>query len=348
MKKQSKCKVCGKKFSFDDSVQKGLYCCVKCRYADHSNIIKDSYTPELKKLRSEHAKEQMKDKKQIEIRQQKCGYKMTDEQREKLSDSKIKNSFTRAKKLIIKERGEFCERCGKDISDWQLTVHHKNGRKWDNDLDNLQILCRSCHSKLHNQIGKLSSHFAGLATVENYIALMLQHLGVDLDDPDFKETPLRVARMYNEQFEGLKPEAKDEIKNIFGTRFPCENDNMVVIDDIRVYSLCPHHLVTIIYDIAIGYVPNKFVLGLSKFARISELLAHKPVIQETFTAELGKAIEDELKPLGVAVRIKGTHFCMVSRGAKQQNSKTMTAYMSGVFRDNKDNSRSEFYKLIEK
>lgn len=338
------CKVCGKSFRFYQANHKGLYCSRKCRYEDHSNIIKNSYTPELKELKRKLAIEQMKDSKQIEIRKKNCGWEMTEEQKERLSEVKTKNSFLIAKKIILKEQGNFCQRCGKEFDQSALLIHHKNGRKWDNDIENLQVLCKSCHSKIHNEFGKLSHRFAGLATVENYIAKVLVSLGIDIDQPDFKETPLRVARMYAELFEGTKSVAQEELKEIFKTKFPCENDNMVVIKGLKIFSLCPHHLVPVEYDMTIGYIPKKFVLGLSKPDRVAEILAHRPVLQETLTVEIAKAIQENLDCLGVGVVIKGRHFCMIMRGIKQVDSSTTTSHLIGVFRD-QDSTRQEFLNL---
>jgi len=161
------CKICGKQLS------KGNYCSLRCKYEDHSNIIKNSCTPELKKLKSELFAEQTKDK------QQKS------------------NMFSIAKKIVIKERGNFCERCGEFLEKDDLIIHHKNGRKSDNDISNLQILCKCCHTKIHNEIEKISNKFSGGATMENYIAKILQEMNINLDNPNFKETPLRIARMIN-------------------------------------------------------------------------------------------------------------------------------------------------------
>jgi GTP cyclohydrolase I len=344
--KKAKCLVCNKQFTYNEKIQKGYYCSIACRYEDYGNIIAKSYNEKLRKKRSEDAKKQMKDPKQIQIRKEKCGKGMTDEVRKKISDTKLRNEFLKVKKQLIKENGPFCERCGKRFELSQLVGHHKDGRQWVNDEENIQILCKSCHSKIHNEINKISNKFAGLATVENHIARVLQDLGVDLNEPDFRDTPLRVARMYNDLFESCKVDLKEEKNKILDTKFPCDNDNMVVVKDIRVYSLCPHHLVPVEYDIAIGYIPKKYVLGLSKLVRISELFAKRPVLQETMTVEIANAIQEGLKPVGVAVFVKGKHYCMVMRGVKQKDSKTTTSHLIGVFKDPNDTSRAEFLRLI--
>jgi GTP cyclohydrolase I len=332
-KKTATCLVCDKKFEYYPSMQKGIYCSVTCRYQDHSNIIKKSYTPKLRQLKSELATRQMQDQKQIELRQKSGKYPKTAEQIEKIKESLTKDSFIIAKKIIIKERGKFCQRCGEPVDGFDLIVHHLDGRKWNNDTSNLIILCRPDHSKIHNEVGKTSGHFAGLATVENYIAKILKSLGVNLDEPDFKETPLRVARMYQELFEGNKPKAKQEIEAIFKSKFPCDNDEMIVFTNIKVYSLCPHHLLPVDYSIALAYIPDGSVMGLSKFTRIAELLGRQPILQEQLTVHLANAIYSNLEPKGVAVSIKGRHYCMVMRGVKQDGQEVTTAHLLGAFKE---------------
>jgi len=287
----------------------------------------------------------MKDKKQIEIRREKCGYDWSDEQREKVSEEKTKDSYKIAKKIILKERGRFCERCGKELGEKKVVIHHKNGRRWDNNLDNLQILCSSCHSKIHNEIGKVSHRFAGLATIENYIAEMLKRLGVDLDDPNFIETPLRVARMYNEFFEGLRDGTEKEIKDTLSSVFPSNVDLMIVEQDIELYSLCPHHLLPVVYKVNIGYIPNGKVIGVSKLVRVANLIFHKPVLQEDATQELADAIYKYLKPQGVMVFVKGQHFCMVMRGVRTKGWVTTSA-IKGAFKEEPE-AKEEFLKLIQ-
>lgn len=344
-KKQATCLVCKKEFIYYSCMSKGLYCSVKCRYEDHSNIIKKSYTPQLKKLKSDLAKKQMQNKEQIAIRQEKCGYEYTPEQIEAIKERMTKNAFLIAKRIIIKERGRFCQRHGGPISGkGQLVVHHINGRKWDNNTENLLILCKSCHSKLHSELSKVAGRFAGLATVENYIAKILESLGIDLDDPNFNETPLRVARMYQELFEATKPEAQNELKAIFSSKFPSDNDNMVVCRQIKVYSLCPHHLLPVDYSIVVAYIPDKIVLGISKFTRIAELMARKPILQEQLTVDIAACIQKELSPIGTAVQVSGKHYCMVMRGVKQDDPVVITSHLLGAFKDEPE-TRAEFMSL---
>ena len=341
--KKSVCKVCHKNFKYDDRIQKGIYCNNKCRYEDHGNIIKNSYTPELIELRSKHAKLQMQKKEQIRIRKEKCGKGMTEEVKQKVSDANTKDAFKIAKKIIVQERGAFCERCGVALIGKELLVHHKNGHKWDQDLDNLQILCKSCHSKIHNEWGREAGKYAGKAKVANYIAKILVEFGIDLDHPDFKGTPLRVARMYEDLFSGIKEEKN--IEDIFQSVFPTNNSCMVVETGIKVYSLCPHHLLPVDCDISIAYIPNKKAVGLSKLCRISEILARQPIIQENLTVKICEVIQKYLKPQGVMVYIKARHYCMVMRGTKKENVSVSTSHITGIFEKSTD-TRNEALKLF--
>ena len=278
------------------------------------------------------------------------------------ASQKIQNELTKTKRVIFKDKKYTCEKCYKQFNENDfgfyrakgkrrrkknggLLIHHINGRKWDDDLSNLLVLCKSCHSKLHNEIDKVHRHFKGKATIENYIAKILIDLGVDLKKPDFKETPLRVARMYNELFEGYRKESVEELKNIFNSKFPSNNNSMVIVKDLRMFSLCPHHLLPVEYKISIGYVPKGYVLGLSKLSRISELLAKRPILQETLTVEIAEILQKELKCSGVFVNNEGRHYCMIMRGVKQFDSKTNTSHITGIFK--KAEVRNEFLNLIK-
>jgi GTP cyclohydrolase I len=190
----------------------------------------------------------------------------------------------------------------------------------------------------------------GMKSIEEGTTLILkglnQELDLDLTDVNFKDTPKRVARAFWEIFSGLKDTEK-QIDSILSSKFPGEGyDQMIISKQNKAFSMCPHHLLPVEYDIDIGYIPSAegFVLGISKLSRIALVLARRPVMQETFTKELGEALE-KVKPLGVMIRVTGIHYCMRMRGAKQLAS-TITSYTSGVFRD-KPVAREEFMLLIK-
>jgi len=157
-----------------------------------------------------------------------------------------------------------------------------------------------------------------------------------------KETPKRVAKMYDEIFSGYSKKPKDVLGKVFET----DNDQMVVVKDIDFYSHCEHHLVPFFGKVHIGYIPNGKVLGLSKFARLVEIYARRLQIQEQMTFQIASAIEKHLKPAGVIVIVEAQHLCMAMRGVQKLNSKTITSSISGSFKEN-PTAKDEFLYLIK-
>jgi GTP cyclohydrolase I len=276
------------------------------------------------------------------------GREVSDETREKQSLAMMENSFVIAKSQVVKERGYSCERCGKVLGspgskkNFDLCLHHLDGCQWNNDPDNLLIVCRQCHSKFHNEFGKVKGRWAGSPAIANYMAKILLILGVDLDHPDFKETPLRVARCFKEMFEGYGREG--EVEEILEKWFPTDNDEMVVTR-LETHSLCPHHLLPVEYDIVFGYLPKGRAIGLSKVVRICELLAKKPILQENLTTQITSLFSKHLHPKGCAVMVSGRHSCMRIRGVKADNSEVMTSSLIGAFHEGP--ARSEFFQLAK-
>lgn len=172
-----------------------------------------------------------------------------------------------------------------------------------------------------------------------------QDFGLNLSDVNFKDTPKRVARAYNEIFEGLK-DTEINVKKILSTAFPSKGyESLIFCTDIIVFSMCPHHFLPVEYKVSVGYIPSKdgMVLGASKIPRLVELLAKRPVLQETLTIDIANYLND-LNPIGVAVVISGVHFCMRMRGVKKMSS-FETSAMKGAFMDNPA-SRKEFFDLL--
>jgi len=155
------------------------------------------------------------------------------------------------------------------------------------------------------------------------------------------DTPNRVARMYDEIFAGYYTDPKDILK----AKFHTDNDQMVIIKDIDYYSHCEHHMVPFFGRVHIAYIPDKSVLGLSKFGRLVEIYARRLQIQEQMTFQIADAIEEHLKPLGVMVVVEGTHLCMVMRGVKKANSQTITSDIRGAFKNNSE-TRNEALTLF--
>ena len=240
--------------------------------------------------------------------------------------------------------GKVCNRCNTDKN---LLVHHKDGNRLNNNMNNLIILCKKCHSKLHREIDRYNNRFVGQANIEEGMVQMLMGLhkrfNLDISDKNFKDTPKRVARAYEEIFEGIN--AEKELENICDTSFPSSYDGMVVIKDVRVFSMCPHHFLPVEYIVNVGYMPDKKTVGLSKLARVVEILAKRPALQETFTRQISEILEKNLKPLGTIVQVKGRHFCMIMRGIKKHDSWTLTNSITGSFK--KPDIREEFMMSIK-
>jgi GTP cyclohydrolase I len=178
------------------------------------------------------------------------------------------------------------------------------------------------------------------------VTLILQGLGIDLDDRNFKRTPERVMQAYQEIFKGLH-ETDSQIAEILSTSFPCEFSEMILQKKIRVYSVCPHHLLPVVYDVAVAYIPEKGgeVLGLSKLARLVEVLAKRPALQEQFTSDVTRYLMQLDGCTGAACIAEGQHFCMMMRGARQDEAVTTTSSVKGVFMD-EPATKAEFLSLV--
>ena len=167
-------------------------------------------------------------------------------------------------------------------------------------------------------------------------------LGLDLKDDSLADTPKRVAKMFVlEKFWGLHPENFPKCTTIENKM---KYDEMVVERNVRIMSDCEHHLVTIDGLATIAYIPHGKVLGLSKMNRIAEYFSRRPQVQERLTQQIGEALKFILESDDVAVVIKARHYCVISRGVEDQNSETVTSYLSGAFRNN-ETTRSEFLAI---
>lgn len=183
----------------------------------------------------------------------------------------------------------------------------------------------------------ISKHQEKLKTIEYHFAKIMEALGLNLDDPSLKETPKRVAKMYiNEVFKGLNEENFPSIsffENVSGYR------EMVLVDNIKVYSYCEHHFVPFFGKAAVAYIPKDRVIGLSKINRIVQFYASKPQIQEKLTVEIGEKLKNLLKTDHIAIHIEANHLCVASRGVEDEKSYTKTNFFSGKFLKEKEKSR---------
>jgi GTP cyclohydrolase I len=172
---------------------------------------------------------------------------------------------------------------------------------------------------------------------------VLEGIGEDVDRDGLRRTPLRVAKMYEELFWGLHRDPADLLEVVF----EAEHDEMIMVRDIPLYSMCEHHLLPFIGKAHVAYIPNErgCITGLSKLARVVDLLAHRPQVQERLTTQIADCIEKALQPRGVFVVIEAEHLCMTMRGVSKPGSHTITSAVRGIFRDN-ESTRSEAMGLI--
>ncbi len=165
--------------------------------------------------------------------------------------------------------------------------------------------------------------------IENAVREILLAIGEDPDREGLVETPKRVANMYAEIFSGLSDDPKRHLK-IFNES---ENDEMVVVRDIPMYSMCEHHLLPFVGKAHIAYIPSEGkVIGLSKLARIVDSFSKKPQLQERLTSQIADFLEENLSPKGIAVVVEAEHLCMTMRGARAAGAKTQTSALRGSMR----------------
>ena len=176
--------------------------------------------------------------------------------------------------------------------------------------------------------------------IENY-RQVLGFLGEDADREGLLKTPERVAKAMQYLTQGYQMNAVDIINS---AKFHETVSEMVIVKDIELYSMCEHHMLPFIGKAHIAYIPNGWITGLSKLARVVDVYSRRLQVQERLTVQIMDAIRESLNPLGVAVVIEAKHLCMMMRGVQKQNSVTTTSAFYGEFE--KDKTRSEFLKLI--
>jgi GTP cyclohydrolase I len=172
---------------------------------------------------------------------------------------------------------------------------------------------------------------ADLDKIERGVRLILEGIGEDLGRPGIRDTPLRVARMYEEITSGLRSDPTEALQVVFEEG----HDEMVMVRDIPMYALCEHHLLPFIGKAHVAYIPNVNgkLTGLSKLARLVDGLSRRPQVQERLTAEIADAIVKQLDPRGAMVVIEAEHLCMSMRGVRKPGAVTVTSAVRGQFRD---------------
>ena len=180
--------------------------------------------------------------------------------------------------------------------------------------------------------------------MEEYFSKIIEAIGEDVTREGLVDTPARAAKAFQFLNNGYEKNL-EEVLN--GAIFEADTEDMVIVKDIELYSLCEHHLLPFIGKCHIGYLPQGKVLGLSKLARIVDMYGRRLQIQEKLTKQIADAVEMATGAKGVAVVIEAKHLCMMMRGVEKQNSVMTTSVMTGIFR--KDiSTRSEFLNLINR
>ena len=183
-----------------------------------------------------------------------------------------------------------------------------------------------------------------MSTLPDLYKQIISELGEDVEREGLLDTPKRAAKAM--QF--LTSGYQQNLSNIVNKAvFESDNDEMVVVSDIEMYSICEHHMLPFIGKVHIGYLPNGKVLGLSKFARITDMYTRRMQIQENLTKQIAQAVEKVTGARGVAVVVEARHMCMMMRGVEKQNSSMSSSVMLGAFRESQA-TRSEFLRLIGK
>jgi GTP cyclohydrolase IA len=178
------------------------------------------------------------------------------------------------------------------------------------------------------------------ALMENY-AEILSHIGEDNQREGLLKTPERISKAMLYMTQGY---SMDAVEILNSAKFHENVSEMIVVKDIEIYSMCEHHMLPFIGKAHVAYIPNGYITGLSKLARVVDVFSRRLQVQERLTTQILEAIKEALNPIGVAVVIEAKHLCMMMRGVQKQNSVTTTSAFYGEFQ--KDSTRSEFLRLI--
>jgi GTP cyclohydrolase I len=180
------------------------------------------------------------------------------------------------------------------------------------------------------------------AAIEGAVSTIIRAIGEQPDREGLAETPRRIAAMYAELFSGLHVDPIDLLTVGFEAD---RHKEMVIVKDIPFTSMCEHHFLPM-YGVAhVGYIPNGRIVGISKIARVLEVLARRPQLQERLTSQTADLLMEGLKPRGAGVVVEATHLCMTMRGARKPGSRVVTSATRGIFRENAS-TRAEFMSLI--
>ena len=181
----------------------------------------------------------------------------------------------------------------------------------------------------------------GLEELASHYRQVLQLLGENPDREGLEKTPMRVAKAMQVLTRGYEMDAHEVLRQAL---FKEDYSQMVIVKDIDFFSLCEHHMLPFYGKVHVAYIPNGYITGLSKIARVVDIFSHRLQVQERMTQQIKDCIQDTLKPLGVMVVVEARHMCMQMRGVEKQNSITTTSDFCGAF--NQAKTRQEFMNLI--
>lgn len=182
----------------------------------------------------------------------------------------------------------------------------------------------------------------GLEELADHYHQVLTLLGEDPEREGLEKTPMRVAKAMQVLTRGYTMDAHQVLKDAL---FKEDYSQMVIVKDIDFFSMCEHHMLPFYGKVHVGYIPNGYITGLSKIARVVDIYSHRLQVQERMTLQIKECIQDTLKPLGVMVVVEAKHMCMQMRGVEKQNAITTTSDFSGAF--NQAKTRQEFMNLIQ-
>ncbi len=179
--------------------------------------------------------------------------------------------------------------------------------------------------------------------MENLYRNLIQQIGEDIHRPGLIKTPQRAAKAFEYLTQGYSQKVEEILNNAI---FPFNDDEMIIVKDIELYSLCEHHLLPFFGKCHVGYIPKGKIIGLSKIARIVDVFARRLQVQENLTKQIAETLMNSTQAAGVGVVIEAQHLCMMMRGVEKQNSIMKTSCMLGCFRK-EISTRSEFLSLIK-
>ena len=180
------------------------------------------------------------------------------------------------------------------------------------------------------------------AGFEDLMREMIVRLGEDPDREGLQRTPERMRRAYEHLMKGYKEDPAAMLKKAL---FTVTYDQMVIVKDVEMFSLCEHHMLPFFGKVHVAYIPNGKVIGLSKIPRLVDIFSRRMQIQERLTTQIAESIQNAIEPQGVGVVVEARHLCMMMRGVEKQHSAAVTSAMLGVFRDEQE-TRTEFLSLI--